>query len=62
MVDDFVINVNSSLKHKQDKERLKGIIARIESYDIVVSDCPLNKQFILLFQLLNNYRNLRMMT
>ncbi|XP_045471611.1 pleckstrin homology domain-containing family G member 5 isoform X1 [Harmonia axyridis] len=37
MVDDFVNNVNSSLKHKQDKERLKGIIARIESYDIVDS-------------------------
>ncbi|RZC34774.1 pleckstrin -likey domain-containing family G member 5 [Asbolus verrucosus] len=37
MVDDFVINVNASLKHKQDKERLKGIIARIESYDIVES-------------------------
>lgn len=36
IVDDFVINVNASLKHKQDKERLKGIIARIESYDIVV--------------------------
>ncbi|XP_015835650.1 pleckstrin homology domain-containing family G member 5 isoform X2 [Tribolium castaneum] len=35
IVDDFVINVNASLKHKQDKERLKGIIARIESYDIV---------------------------
>jgi pleckstrin domain-containing family G protein 5 len=35
MVDEFVINVNASLKHKQDKERLKGIIARIESYDIV---------------------------
>ncbi|KAJ8950114.1 hypothetical protein NQ318_017839 [Aromia moschata] len=35
MVDDFVNNVNSSLKHRQDKERLKGIIARIESYDIV---------------------------
>ncbi|XP_030757570.1 pleckstrin homology domain-containing family G member 5 isoform X1 [Sitophilus oryzae] len=37
MVDDFVNNVNSSLKHRQDKERLKGIIARIESYDIVES-------------------------
>lgn len=37
MVDEFVNNVNSSLKHKQDKERLKGIIARIESYDIVDS-------------------------
>ncbi|KAL1497170.1 hypothetical protein ABEB36_008171 [Hypothenemus hampei] len=37
LVDDFVNNVNSSLKHRQDKERLKGIIARIESYDIVES-------------------------
>lgn len=37
MVDDFVNSVNSSLKHRQDKERLKGIIARIESYDIVDS-------------------------
>lgn len=37
-VDDFVNNVNFSLKQKQDNERLKGIIARIESYDIVVSD------------------------
>ncbi|CAH1127821.1 unnamed protein product [Ceutorhynchus assimilis] len=37
MVDDFVNNVNSSLKHRQDTERLKGIIARIESYDIVES-------------------------
>ncbi|KAJ8918331.1 hypothetical protein NQ315_008024, partial [Exocentrus adspersus] len=37
MVDEFVNNVNSSLKHRQDKERLKGIIARIESYDIVES-------------------------
>lgn len=36
-VDDFVNNVNSSLKQKQDKERLKGIMARIESYDAVVS-------------------------
>ncbi|XP_017778525.1 PREDICTED: pleckstrin homology domain-containing family G member 5 isoform X2 [Nicrophorus vespilloides] len=36
-VDDFVINVNFSLKQKQDNERLKGIIARIESYDIVES-------------------------
>lgn len=37
MVDDFVNSVNHSLKQKQDNERLKGIIARIESYDIVVS-------------------------
>lgn len=36
-VDDFVNNVNLSLKQKQDNERLKGIMARIESYDVVVS-------------------------
>ncbi|KAF2904664.1 hypothetical protein ILUMI_01506, partial [Ignelater luminosus] len=34
-VDDFVNNVNLSLKQKQDNERLKGIMARIESYDVV---------------------------
>lgn len=38
MVDDFVNSVNHTLKQKQDNERLKGIIARIESYDIVVSN------------------------
>ncbi|KAK9744014.1 RhoGEF domain [Popillia japonica] len=36
-VDDFVNNVNSSLKQRQDTERLKGLIVRIESYDIVES-------------------------
>ncbi|KAF5282725.1 hypothetical protein FQR65_LT02722 [Abscondita terminalis] len=36
-VDDFVNSVNFSLKQKQDNERLKGIMARIESYDAVVS-------------------------
>ncbi|XP_025830942.1 uncharacterized protein LOC108742195 isoform X2 [Agrilus planipennis] len=36
-VDDFVNNVNFSLKRKQDNERIKGIIARIESYDVVES-------------------------
>lgn len=46
MVDDFVNNVNSSLKHKQDKERLKGIIARIESYDIVVSKLLITKMWL----------------
>lgn len=36
-VDDFVNEVNHSLRNKQENERLNGIIARIESYDIVVS-------------------------
>ncbi|KAK5646254.1 hypothetical protein RI129_004718, partial [Pyrocoelia pectoralis] len=36
-VDDFVNSVNFSLKQKQDNERLKGIMARIESYDVVES-------------------------
>lgn len=44
MVDDFVNSVNHSLKQKQDNERLKGIIARIESYDIVVSFITLISQ------------------
>ncbi|GLV48672.1 dynein axonemal intermediate chain 2 [Carabus blaptoides fortunei] len=34
-VDDFVNSVNSSLKQKQDNERLRGIMLRIESYDAV---------------------------
>ncbi|XP_049769413.1 pleckstrin homology domain-containing family G member 5 [Schistocerca cancellata] len=34
-VDEFVNNVNSSLKTKQDNEKLKALIARIESYDVV---------------------------
>jgi hypothetical protein len=36
-VDQFVNDVNSTLRQRQDHERLKGIIARIESYDVVVS-------------------------
>lgn len=36
MVDDFVYRVNSNIRVRQDSERLKGIIARIESYDVVV--------------------------
>lgn len=36
-VDEFVNEVNHSLKNKQENERLKGITARIESYDIVDS-------------------------
>ncbi|PNF43417.1 hypothetical protein B7P43_G13457, partial [Cryptotermes secundus] len=36
-VDQFVNDVNSTLRQRQDHERLKGIIARIESYDVVES-------------------------
>jgi polysaccharide pyruvyl transferase WcaK-like protein len=36
-VDRFVNNVNSTLQQLQDHERLKDIIAKIESYDVVVS-------------------------
>lgn len=36
-VDDFVCSVNSHLTTRQENERLKGIMARIESYDVVVS-------------------------
>lgn len=36
-VDDFVNKVNSSLRQRQDTERLRGLIIRIESYDVVVS-------------------------
>jgi hypothetical protein len=43
-VDQFVNDVNSTLRQRQDHERLKGIIARIESYDVVVSSgiCLIN--------------------
>lgn len=52
-VDEFVNNVNSSLRQKQDNERLRGIIARIESYDAVVSSTdllyfvPQNQKFLI---------------
>jgi len=36
-VDQFVNDVHSTLRQRQDHELLKGIIARIESYDVVVS-------------------------
>lgn len=36
-VDDFVCSVNSHLTTRQENERLKGIMSRIESYDVVVS-------------------------
>lgn len=36
-VEDFVCSVNAHLTTRQENERLKGIMARIESYDVVVS-------------------------
>jgi pleckstrin domain-containing family G protein 5 len=33
-----VCSVNSHLTTRQENERLKGIMARIESYDVVVSE------------------------
>lgn len=36
-VEDFVCSVNSHLTTRQENERLKGIMARIECYDVVVS-------------------------
>ncbi|KAL7039814.1 hypothetical protein ACKWTF_000128 [Chironomus riparius] len=36
-VDEFVCSVNSHLTTRQENERLKGIMARIESYDVVDS-------------------------
>ena len=36
-VDSFVSDVNSHLRQRQENERLKTIIARIESYEPVVS-------------------------
>lgn len=35
-VENFVCSVNSHLTTRQENERLKGIMARIESYDVVV--------------------------
>lgn len=35
-VDDFVVSVNSHLTDRQKNERIKGIMARIEAYDVVV--------------------------
>ena len=54
-VDQFVNNVNSTLQQRQDHERLKGIIARIESYDVVVSGrtCLVNAQCFVYFLILN---------
>ncbi|XP_075214469.1 pleckstrin homology domain-containing family G member 5-like isoform X1 [Lycorma delicatula] len=36
-VDMFVNSVNTTLKQKQDMERLRGVIARIKAYDVVES-------------------------
>ncbi|XP_034237361.1 pleckstrin homology domain-containing family G member 5 isoform X2 [Thrips palmi] len=36
-VDDFVNSVNSRLRERQDQDRLRAIIARIENYDVVES-------------------------
>lgn len=38
-VDAFVVSVNSHLTDRQKNERIKGIMARIESYDVVVRVC-----------------------
>lgn len=37
-VDEFVFGVNSYLTTRQETERLKGILARIEGYEAVVSN------------------------
>ncbi|XP_046396521.1 uncharacterized protein LOC124163575 isoform X2 [Ischnura elegans] len=34
-VDEFVNGVNSTLRQRQEQERLRGVIARIEAYDVV---------------------------
>lgn len=36
-MDEFVNSVNSKLRERQDHDRLKAIIARIDTYDVVVS-------------------------
>lgn len=36
-VENFVCSVNSHLTTRQENERLKGIMARIDSYEVVVS-------------------------
>lgn len=38
-------SVNSHLTMRQENERLKGIMARIESYDVVVSIFPFRHFF-----------------
>lgn len=36
-VENFVGSVNNHLTMRQESERLKGVMARIESYDVVVN-------------------------
>lgn len=36
-VEDFVCSVNAHLTTRQENERLKGIMARIDAYDVVVN-------------------------
>lgn len=36
-VENFVFSVNNHLTMRQENERLKGVMVRIESYDVVVS-------------------------
>jgi hypothetical protein len=54
-VDQFVNNVNSTLQQLQDHERLKVIIAKIESYDVVVSrgTCLVNAKCFVYSLILN---------
>lgn len=41
-VENFVGSVNNHLTMRQESERLKGVMARIESYDVVVNiECEL---------------------
>lgn len=50
--ENFVFSVNNHLTTRQENERLKGVMARIESYDVVV-----HILFFLLNFLLNNQIN-----
>jgi hypothetical protein len=51
-----VNDVNSTLRQRQDHERLKGIIARIESYDVVVSSgiCLINSNHFVLLLIISS--------
>jgi hypothetical protein len=53
-VDDFVYSVNNHLTTRQETERLKGIMSRIDSYDVVVS-VGLSLFFYSSLLLLKNY-------
>ena len=41
-VEDFVCSVNAHLTTRQENERLKGIMARIDAYDVVVNSDIIN--------------------